>query len=282
MKAVFVLAGLLALTSPTLGAAQSLGDVAARERARRDAIKQPARVITGDDLRAVPPPAGDPAPSAPLGSDPVEAAPARTIVTSARLQSGRPPQIPFMAVSGGEVVLEVAVGKDGAVTGATTLRDTPPFTDAVQAAVRGWRFTPAQDALSPTPGAPMDPASRAAAPSTVLVIGLFRPPGLFNVTLGSPPKTVAQPSAGAPALQSALTLPVYPAQALADGVVLVELQLTAQGTVGKASVVRSSPPFDQPALDAVKGLGFRTARQGEKPVPSTVYAAVAFRQPVTQ
>lgn len=281
MRALLVMAGVLATVSPAIGVAQTLGDVAAREKARRDALKSPSRVITGDDLRAVPPPAGEPAPSSPLGSDPVEVAPARVLVTAARLQSGRPPQIPLLAVAGGEVVLEVAVGKDGAVTGTTTLRDTPPFTDAVQAAVRGWRFTPAQDVIAPLPGAPMDPATRAAAPSTVLVIGLFRPPGLFNVTLGEPPKTVAQPSAGAPALQSALTLPAYPPQALADGIVLVELQLSAQGSVTKASVVRSSPPFDQPALDAVKGLGFRAPRQGAVNVPSTVYAAVAFRQPVT-
>lgn len=280
MRAVFVMAVVLAVAAPRLGGAQTLGEVAAKEKARRDAIKAPARVITGDDLRAVAPPAGEPAPTS-VGSDPVEAAPPRTIVSAARLQSGPPPQIPLMAVAGGEVVLEVAVGKDGSVSGVTTLRQTPPFTEAMQSAVRGWRFKAAEDVATPESGKPADPATRGPVASTVLVIGLFRPPGLFNVTLGEPPKTVAQPSEGAPALQSMLTMPAYPAQALLDGVVLVELQLSSQGAVDKASVVRSSPPFDQPALDAVKGLGFRAPRIAGRTAPSTVYAVVAFRQPIT-
>lgn len=280
MRAVFVTAVVLVVSAPMLGGAQTLGEVAAREKARRDAIKTPAKVITSDDLRAVPPPAGEPAPP-PVGSDPVEPDAPRTLVTAARLQSGRPPQIPLLAVAGGEVVIEAAVGKDGSVSSTTTLRQTPPFTDAMLAAVRGWRFTPAQDVATPAPGTPADLATRAPAASTVLVIGLFRPPGLFNVTLGEPPKTVAEPSRSAPALQGGLRMPAYPPQALADGVVLVELQLTAEGAVDKASVVRSAPPFDQPALDAVKGLAFRPPRVGTKTVPSTVYAAVAFRQPVT-
>lgn len=280
MRAVFVMAGVLAI-APAVGVAQTLGEIAAKEKARRDAIASPARVITVDDLRAVPPPAGEPAPATDPGSGDDPAAPPRTIVAAAQLKGGSPPQIPLMAVAGGEVVLEVAVGKDGSVSGITTLRHTPPFTEAMQSAVRGWRFAPAEDVVTPPPGQPADPTTRAAAASTVLVIGLFRPPGLFNVTLGEPPKTVAQPSDAAPALQSMLAMPVYPPQALADGVVLIELQLNAQGGVSKASVVRSAAPFDQPALDAVKGLGFRAPRMGARSVPGTVYAVVAFRQPIT-
>lgn len=282
MRAIFVMAVALATAVPSRGVAQSLGDVAAREKARREAITAPARVITSDDLRAAPPPAGEPAPTALLAADdPVEPAGRRTIVGAARLRGGAVPEIPIMAVAGGEVVIEAAVGRDGAVTGMTTLRHTPPFTDAVRAAVRGWTFTPAEDVAAPPPGQPIDPKTRRAAASTVLVIGVYRPPGLFSVTLGEPPKTVAEPSPSAPGLQSMLTMPNYPPQALASGIVLIELQLNARGGVDKASVVRSAPPFDKPALDAVAGLGFRPPRVNGSAAPSTVYAAVAFRQPVT-
>lgn len=281
MRALFVMAGVLAIT-PAVGAAQTLGEIAAKEKARREAITAPARVITSDDLRAVPPPAGEPAPTTLLDSGSADpAAPPRTLVSAARLQGGGTPQIPVMAVAGGEVVLEVGVDRDGAVTGITTVRHTPPFTETLQSAVRGWRFRPAEDVATPPAGEPVDPATRAPTASTVLVIGLFRPPGLFNVTLGEPPKTTAQPSPSAPGLQSVLTLPPYPPQALADGVVLIELQLSAQGAVERTSIVRSAAPFDQPALDAVKGLGFRPPRVGARTVPSTVYAVVAFRQPIT-
>jgi TonB family protein len=279
MKRSILVASALIAAAGAAGA-QSLGSVAEREKARRDAIKAPARVITTQDLREPPPPVepGASSPSDPSSSDPQQA---RVVVTAAKFQGGAAPQIPVMAVSGGEVVLEVAVGREGRVTGTRTLRTTPPFTDAVIAAVRGWRFKPAEDVAAPMPGQPVDPATRASMDSTVLVIGLFRPPAIFGVTPGEPPKTLAEASAEAPAVQNALTMPIYPMQALNDGVVLLELQLKADGGVERTSVVQSAPPFDQPALDAVGTLRFRAPRQRGRSAPSVVYVAAAFRQPIT-
>jgi TonB family protein len=259
--------------------AQSLGSVAQKEKARRDAIKAPARIITAQDLKAAPPPI-DAAPPTSAG-DPSDPGAPRTVLAAAKYRGGPAPQVPVMAVAGGEVVLEVAVGRDGAVTGTKALRTTPPFTDALIAAVRRWRFDPARDIVTPDAGAPADLTTSTPMASTVLVIGLFRPPGLFNVTLGEPPKAVAQASPDAPALQSGLTLPVYPAQALNDGVVLLELQLRADGGVERTTVLQSAPPFDQPALEAVRGLSFRAPRLHGRSAPSTVYIAAAFRQPIT-
>jgi hypothetical protein len=45
--------------------------------------------------------------------------------------------------------------------------------------------------------------------------------------------------------------------------------------------VQSAPPFDQPALDAVRTLRFRPPTVHGRAAPSVVYVAAAFRQPVT-
>lgn len=73
-----ILAALLVGSASAPAAAQSLGDVARQEHARREQIKAPTKVLTNADLptsAAVPPPApGDTAPSteAPAGSAVVE------------------------------------------------------------------------------------------------------------------------------------------------------------------------------------------------------------------
>lgn len=263
--------------------AQSLGTVAADEAARRKTIQKPARVITGDDIKPANP-VTNPTEVPPFPSDLAAAAdPAarRVQVSPAALQSGSVPIIPVMAISGGEVALEVAVNRDGAVTGVKPLRSTPPFTDAVAAAVRGWNFSPAEDALLPEPGQPIDTRTRRPMASKVLVLALYRPPAIFEGTLGEPPKTVGTPSEGVAVPTSPATMPGYPPNALFNGVVLVELSVTDDGNVKGAKVVRSAPPFDQLALEATTTLGFRPPRVHGRSAAANVYVAVAFRQPIT-
>lgn len=261
--------------------AQSLGQVAADEAARRKTIAAPARVMRDTDLRAdypVTTPTELPAWPDDTRSDP--SAP-RLLVEPASLQGGPLPPIPVMAVAGGEVFLEVAVGADGAVTSVKPFRDTPPFTEALSGAVRAWQFEPAEDAIVPPAGQPIDDTTRKAAASKLLVVGLFRPPALYAVTLGEPPKNVGTPSADVPAPVGAATMPDYPMNALFDGSVLVELRLGVDGSVMRRRLVRSSPGFDGPALTAVDALSFRTARVRGVAVPSVVYVLLAFRQPIT-
>ena len=65
---------------------------------------------------------------------------------------GALPTVSPNTVAGGEVLLEVRVGRNGAAAATTTLRATPPFTNALAAAVRGWRFQPAVEIAGPQPG----------------------------------------------------------------------------------------------------------------------------------
>lgn len=283
MRSILAMVGaVLLLVDGSRAVAQSLAEVAADEAARRKAIAAPARVLRETDLRndyPVTTPTEVPGWPADAAADP--AAP-RLLVETASLQGGPLPPIPVMAVAGGEVFLEVAVGSNGAVTGVKPFRDTPPFTDALSTAVRAWRFEPAEDAIVPPPGQPVDDTTRKAAASKVLVVGLFRPPALFAMTLGEPPKDVGTPAADVPAPVGAATMPEYPLNALFDGSVLMELRIGVDGSVMRRRLVKSAPGFDGPALTAADALSFRPARVRGTAVPSVVYVLAAFRQPITQ
>lgn len=264
--------------------AQSLGQVAADEAARRKAIATPAKVITADDIKPADP-VSSPTEVPPFPSDVAGAADdpasARVFVAPARLQGGAMPDLPLLAVAGGEVLLEVDVTREGGVGDIHAFRVTPPFTEALVAAVKGWRFQPAEDAATPPPGGTIDDTTRRKVDSKVLVVGLFRPPSIYQGTLGEPPANAGAPSDGVAVPRGALTMPGYPPQALFNGVVLLELAAKADGAVGAAKVVRGAAPFDALALEAVRGLSFRPPRVHGRNAPTNVYVAVGFRQPIT-
>lgn len=257
---------------------QSLGAVAAREAARRKAIVAPSHVITADELT---PDRTIPRPAAPTSTPVVVDESTALRVESAVYQSGRLPEIPVLVVAAGEVVLELTVDDGGSVTEVRTLRETPPFTEQFIAAVRTWRFTPAIDAARPAPGETIDPATRKAVTSHVLVAAVFRPPALFPFTLGQAPTTVASPGDDVPAPTGPLPMPVYPPRALFDGVLLTQVQVNDDGSQKAATIVQSSPGLDGAALDAVRTMRFRPAQVHGRPSAAQVYVVAAFRQPVT-
>jgi TonB family protein len=258
-------------------AAQSLGQVAADEAARRKTITSPARVITDEDLRVTrPSPFVEPAPIAP--ADDPGALPGRT---PARFRAGAPPQIPVRAVGGGDVAIEASVGVDGRVVGIARLRHAAPFTEALAAAVQGWQFAPAVDIAPPPRERPDAPPVRTPVASTVLVLGLFRPPALYTGTLGTPPVDVGRASEAVPYPTSPPPLPVFPPNAFLDGVVVVELSIAPNGAVAGTRLVHSSPAFDQAALDTISYLRFRPAQLRGRPSSSFVYVVATFRAPVT-
>src|SRR5476651_2310470 len=118
--------------------------------------------------------------------------------------SGELPAAPALAVSGGEVFLEVLVTNEGRVDSIRTLRTTPPFTDAVIAAVRRWQFRPARKLTPASAGEPL------AAP--VFVAAMFTPPALDGPTLGQPPQDIASASDETPLVIAASPV-AYPPRA---------------------------------------------------------------------
>jgi len=196
---------------------------------------------------------------------------------SARYVGGGLPVVPVLVVSGGQVFLEVLVAADGGVDSIRTLRITPPFTDAVTAAVGGWRFRPATAAAPSSTGQAAAPTRPVAAP--VFVAAMFTPPVLIGPTLGQPPQDVLSASDEVP-MPTVATPAAYPPRALGDGTVLVEVTIDGAGALTDAEVKFSSPAFDAAAIAAARTWSFRPARRRGSAVTTHAYLIFAFRQPV--
>lgn len=200
--------------------------------------------------------------------------------TPARLRDGKVPPIPVTAVGGGEVRLELDVSTDGIVTRVTPLRDTPPFTEFVMSAVRGWKFFPARAVVNGDAARSGATIARAAVPATVLVVAMFRPPAMNSPTLGEPAKDLASGSDAVP-FPASIAMPPYPPRAYGNGVVLLESRVSAIGSVEDVGVIASAPPFDESARDSLKQWHFRPAKVQGIPVSALVYVIAGFRAPIT-
>ncbi len=195
----------------------------------------------------------------------------------ARYQSGAVPALPVTAIGGGEVLLQLAVTRDGRVRSVTPLRATPPFTDAVTEAARQWLFVPAGVALLRR--ADERPAQQPV-DSTVLVAATFRPPTSYSSpALSDPPKDVG-PASDEVALPLTMAAPPFPPLAYSGGVVLVEVRVEADGRVSDVAVIRSAPPFDEPAAAAARQWTFRPARVRGTATPTFAYIVFGFPVPL--
>lgn len=186
-----------------------------------------------------------------------------------------PTQSPLL-VGGGEVFAELTVNAGGAVSSVKTLRDTPPFTDALRQAVQGWTFRAAEEEATSASGE----KTKKPLASKVFVAGIFRAPAIKGPTLGEVPKDVSAASLDVP-FPIVTETPPYPVGALAPGVVLIEVRIGADGKVTEAKVIRSDAAFDQAALDSARKWTFRPARIRGSATPVLAYLIFSFRPPIT-
>jgi TonB family protein len=185
----------------------------------------------------------------------------------ARFVDGAIPTVPVLMTAGADVIVSAAVSESGRVTAADVMRSTPPFTAAVVEAVRTWRFTPALD------------SDKKPMATRVLVEAVARPPSLMTPTVGTPPKDVAPADSRVPFPAQTQT-PLYPVNARTEGTVVVEARVDVTGRVVGVTAVRSSPPFDTPALDAARSWTFRPAQGAAAPPSTYAYLVFVFRQPL--
>jgi TonB family protein len=186
----------------------------------------------------------------------------------ARYRSGPAPVLPVTAPNGGTVFLEVAVDADGRVAAVKPLLSTPPFTQLVVDAVRRWRFEPARDDVE-------GPIA-----STVLVAAVFRSPTLYTLGLNEPPADVAVSQVTTP-VPMVTPMPVFPPGALQGGVVVLEAMVGEDGTVARMRVIRSAPPFDAAARDALQQWRFQPAVVRGVRARALACVIFGFPQPVT-
>lgn len=222
-----------------------------------------------------------PGPSAGLGgAAPVRVGGAIMQPTKTRHISPEYPAIAKSARVQGVVILEAVIGTDGRVAETRILRSIPLLDQAAHDAVRQWEYTPTLLNGQPVPVIMTvtvqftlpDPPPAAQAQEPVAVPGItFR---------GNTPAVRAEVRPGGP-------LPVkirhvdarYTVAALkarVQGVVILEAQVEADGTVGDVRVVRSIPLLDQAAMDAVRQWRFRPTYVDGVPSRTTFTAEIQF------
>lgn len=184
----------------------------------------------------------------------------------AQYRSGSLPGVPDHAVGAGVVILDVTVNRSGGVSDIKVARSTPPFTDLVSTAIRGWQFQPARGPE------PVD--------STVLVAAVFRPPAIYAPELGKPSADTSMTSPAAP-YPLAMVTPPYPPQAIDNRLVLVEVQVGTGGNVADAKVIGTTSGFDDAALKAAQRWTFQPAEVAGARVSAFAYLMFGFRRPVT-
>lgn len=168
------------------------------------------------------------------------------------------PAIPEAAISGGQVMLEATIANGGKVEDVTVLKETPPFVEPTNAAVKSWTL-PGPD-------------------RHVLVAASFRAPELVGGSM-APARVLATPTDAIPYPISA-PMPAYPANALGSGVAIVAADVDAQGQVTGTRLEAGAGVFADVALSTARLWTFRPASQEGTPVASEAYLIFAFREPI--
>lgn len=189
-------------------------------------------------------------------------APAQTPFTPARLVSAWAPPSPIGAQSGGIAAFDVTLDERGSVTGVDAVQAFAPYGDLLGEALRGWTFEPARD-------------QGKAVRSRVLVLGFFRPPELAVI---APPRPRYKDAVAPPELPwpTSVTVPPYPPNALGSGMVILEVDVTAEGKVARSRVLNPGSPFDSAAMGAAQAWVFRPASRNGHPSPTRAFFIFSF------
>lgn len=171
------------------------------------------------------------------------------------------------------VLLQADVNTDGGVAHVRTLRAGAPFTAVLRDAVASFRFAPAR-------------AGDAPRATSILVAGYFRPPRLI-LQGDSLPKQPRPDAVDAPAVRvpwpATVVPPPYPATAVGNAVVVVDLVVDEHGVVTGAHVIDtpeapSNPAFESAALQAARAWTFEPSDDGPA-CPCEVVVLFAFQAP---
>ena len=184
---------------------------------------------------------------------------------AARLSIAPPPRQPNQTIETGLVLLNFTIGTTGEPSQIEQSQGMPPFVEPSIEAVRKWRFQPLQK-------------DETAFPATAVL--LFR----TRTLLPDHPYVLDMPAQSSPAdsppQPTKIIDPGYPAQSVAEGVVVLEMEIDASGRVQKTDVIDDVPSLTWAATHAASQWTFKPAMQGGKPVRGTVIAGISFLRPV--
>jgi hypothetical protein len=170
------------------------------------------------------------------------------------------PEYPHQALAGGTVIAEMEV-VSGKVRQVTVHLDDGAFAEWSRDALAQWRFDSTHN-------------------GSELVIVHFRHPALFTfadaimeISPGNVPDSLAYP----------LTIhrPVYPANVLARGGVVLRMEINPEGKVDGVDVLQALGGVTETSVRAVREWTFTPAKDGKgKPIPAHAFALFIYRFPV--
>jgi hypothetical protein len=167
-----------------------------------------------------------------------------------------PPVAPPQTVFTGLVILEVIPDANGRPEIAT-LAGPPPFLEASLAAVKNWKLT--------------QPAS---------VTFVYRAREIYSSIPGVEiQEWPAVPDS--PPLPRTIYDAEYPANSVGEGVVILQLNISATGKIEKMETVRDVPSLTEPARRSVANWTFSPATRGGAPVPGIAIVGISFLRPVS-
>ena len=170
------------------------------------------------------------------------------------------PAYPPNAVAGGSVVAALHVAA-GSVKSIDILQADRPFEQPVRSAVAGWRFRDSDN-------------------GDILVVVDFRTPNLYST--GSAEKNLA--SAGATpglAYPKKIVEPPYPPNSLAEGSVVLHLDLAGNGSVLRVKILQGLGTLTGACVAAVRSWQFVPARTKKGMTASSeAYAVFVIRRPI--
>jgi hypothetical protein len=186
------------------------------------------------------------------------------IPATVHLSTGPPPGVPSKTAETGLVILSASICPTGDPTDPEVAHGSPPFVGPAVNAVRQWGFE-TKDVKNPLP---------------ITVAMLFR----ARTPLPDHPFTFDMPSTrvltDSPPQPTIIVDPGYPVDSIAEGCVILQLQIDSSGSVQKTDVIQNIPTLTPSATRAVSQWQFLPARQDGKAVPGTAIAVISFLKPV--
>ncbi|PYS37207.1 MAG: hypothetical protein DMG14_22105 [Acidobacteria bacterium] len=183
---------------------------------------------------------------------------------AATLKYAGAPAPPLNSPFAGVVILKADRGASGDVQSITALAGAAPFLEASISAVKQWKFAPVQGQEKPAP---------------VSVTMFYRARQIFSST--SATQFPEWPAAETrPPLPHVIVEPSYPVNSVAEGVVILELRISADGGIERIETVRQVPSLMEIARKAVEGWKFTPASINGQASSGTAIVAISFLRPV--
>lgn len=177
---------------------------------------------------------------------------------------------PPQALFGGEVLLDAQVNSNGTLSDVRVDSGNSPFVDAALGAVRTWTFEPAR-------------LNGHAVESRIGIVFQFVQSFLPRLTQAD--HRYDEPFANSDsrgALPVFSVEPSYPAGSVAEGSIILDGSVDAEGHLSSVSVVRDVASLAAPTEDVMRQWQFVPGLKEGKKTPSAVIVVTTFRRPASR